>query len=51
MPSVQSFIKASTMENSFFAFRQYILDNIDLFFENKNIANIIKRISKKIVIA
>lgn len=47
VPTLEQFIKNCKKENSFFAFRNYILENIELFFENKNICNIIKHIQKR----
>ena len=44
VPTVKKFIENTQRENMFFAFRNYILENIEVFFENRNIANIIKRI-------
>ncbi len=44
VPTVQKFIEDTKIENSFFAFRQFILENLEVFFDNKNICRIIKHI-------
>lgn len=48
VPTVKKFIEETQRENSFFAFRQFILDNVELFFEDKNICKIIKHIQEQI---
>ena len=47
VPTVQKFIKETQRENSFFAFRSFVLDNIELFFEDRIICNIVKRVQNK----
>jgi len=47
IPTVQNFIKETKKENSFFAFRSFILDNIELFFEDRLLVNIIQKIKNR----
>ena len=46
IPTIQKFIEETKRENSFFAFRQFILENLNIFFDNKHIYKIIKRVKE-----
>lgn len=40
-PDVQSFIEKVSKENEFYSFRYYIINNLELFFENENIQKLL----------
>lgn len=46
-PDIESFITNSTKNKEFYSFRYYIFNNIEAFFDDKNIANIIKSLIDK----
>ena len=49
IPTVQTFINNVQIENKFYAFKYFIINNIEIFFEDKLLQKIIKRIIKKLI--
>lgn len=48
IPDIKFFINECSVENEFYSFRYFILNNIELFFEDKNIHKILKGLISKI---
>jgi len=48
VPTVQQFLNACRVENKFYAFRYYIINNIELFFEDRTLQKVLKIIIKKL---
>jgi len=42
IPTVQQFLKNYKIENKFYAFRYFIVNNIELFFDNGKLADVVK---------
>jgi len=47
IPTVQEFVKSCKVENNFYAFRYYILHNLEEFFENTTLQKVVKMIVAK----
>ncbi len=47
-PDVQSFFEKVSVENEFYSFRYYIIHNLELFFDNKNIQKILQQLILKV---
>ncbi len=47
-PDIQSFFEKVSVENEFYSFRYYIIHNLDLFFDNKNIQKILQALILKV---
>lgn len=41
-PDVQTFIEKVSKENEFYSFRYYVINNLELFFENENIQKLLR---------
>jgi len=48
IPDIENFLDKVSIKNEFYSFRYFIVNNIDIFFDNKNIQEILQALIKKI---